>query len=54
MVDTQISYKCGGCGMIKTVPADQKAPSCCGKVMQVTDAAKPGVSSGKEGSCCSS
>jgi hypothetical protein len=51
MVDTQTTYKCGACGMTKTVPADQKAPTCCGKVMQQTAAQKPGES--KEGSCCS-
>ena len=40
------------CGMTKTVDADQKVPSCCGKEMQKTEASKPGESKGK-GSCCS-
>lgn len=53
MVETKTTYKCGSCGMSKTVAADQKAPSCCGKEMQKTAATKPGESSGKEGSCCS-
>ena len=52
MVETKTSYKCSACGMTKTIPAEQKAPTCCGKVMQVTAAPKPGES--KEGSCCSS
>ena len=51
MVDTQSSYKCVACGMTKTIPAEQKAPTCCGKVMQKTALLKPGE--GKEGSCCS-
>jgi DNA-directed RNA polymerase subunit RPC12/RpoP len=51
MVETQTSYKCSACGMTKTIPTDQKAPSCCGKVMQKTAAEEPGKS--KEGSCCS-
>ncbi len=51
MVETKISYKCSDCGMTKTLPADQKAPTCCGKVMQETAALKPGESKG--GSCCS-
>lgn len=53
MVETQTSYKCVACGMTKTVPADQKAPSCCGKEMQKTAAPKSGENKGKEGSCCS-
>ena len=53
MVDTQISYKCSACGMTKTVDADQKVPSCCGKEMQKTAPPKPGESKSKEGSCCS-
>lgn len=51
MVETKTSYKCSACGMIKTIPADQKAPTCCGKVMQKTAPQKPEDS--KEGSCCS-
>ncbi len=51
MVETKTSYKCSACGMTKTIPADQKAPSCCGKVMQITTPQKPGES--KKGSCCS-
>ena len=51
MTETKMSYKCSTCAMIKTIPADQKAPTCCGKVMLVTDPQKPGES--KEGSCCS-
>ncbi len=50
MVETQISYKCNACGMTKTVSAEQKAPTCCGKVMQETGPQKSGDS--KEGSCC--
>ena len=53
MVETNTSYKCTACGMIKTIPSDQKAPTCCGKVMQKTEPQKPGESKGKEGSCCS-
>ena len=53
VVETQTSYKCVACGMTKTVPADQKAPSCCGKEMQKTAAPKSGENKGKEGSCCS-
>lgn len=53
MLETQTSYKCTACGMTKTIPADQKAPSCCGKVMQETEPQKAGESKGKEGSCCS-
>lgn len=52
MLETQTSYKCIACGMTKTVDADQKVPSCCGKEMQKTEASKPGESKGK-GSCCS-
>ena len=52
MVDMKTSYKCTACGMTKTIPADQKAPTCCGKVMQKTAPQKPGESKG--GSCCSS
>ena len=44
MVETQISYKCNACGAIKTIAADQKAPTCCGKVMQETALQKPGES----------
>ena len=51
MVETMTSYKCVACGMIKTIPSDQKVPTCCGKVMQKTELQKPGES--KEGSCCS-
>ena len=51
VVETQTSYECVACGMTKTVAADQKAPSCCGKEMQKTAAPKPGESKGKEGSC---
>jgi len=51
MLETKTSYKCGACGMTKTIPSDQKTPTCCGKTMQVTTAQKPG--DGKEGSCCS-
>lgn len=51
MVETKSSYKCSACGMTKTIPADQKAPTCCGKVMQKTTAQSPGES--KDGSCCS-
>ena len=51
MVETKTSYKCSACGMTKTIPADQKVPTCCGKVMQKTTPQKPGES--KEGSCCS-
>ena len=51
MVANQTSYKCVACGMTKTISSDQKAPSCCGKVMQETAAPKPGESKG--GSCCS-
>ena len=51
MVATQTSYKCSACGMTKTIPSDQKAPNCCGKVMQQVATPKPGES--KEGSCCS-
>ncbi len=51
MVETMTSYKCVACGMIKTIPSDQKAPTCCGKEMQKTEPQKPGES--KEGSCCS-
>lgn len=55
MVETKISYKCSACEMTKTIPADQKAPTCCGKEMQKTTVPqKPGESKGKEGSCCSS
>ncbi len=53
MVATKITYKCSACGMTKTVTADQKAPSCCGKEMQKTAAQEPGEIKGKEGSCCS-
>ena len=53
MVETQTSYTCVACGMTKTVPADQKVPTCCGKDMQKTAAPKPGENKGKEGSCCS-
>ncbi|MEO2090034.1 MAG: hypothetical protein ABGY75_11130 [Gemmataceae bacterium] len=53
MVETQASYKCVTCGMTKTVPGDQKAPSCCGKEMQKTAAPKPGESKATGGSCCS-
>ncbi len=53
MVETKTSYKCSACGMTKTVPADQKAPSCCGKEMQKTEPQKPGESKGQGGSCCS-
>jgi hypothetical protein len=51
MVETMTSYKCVACSMIKTIPSDQKVPTCCGKVMQKTELQKPGES--KEGSCCS-
>jgi len=51
MVETKTTYKCSACGMTKTIPADQKAPTCCGKVMQETTAQESGQS--KEGSCCS-
>jgi hypothetical protein len=51
MVETMTSYKCLACAMIKTIPSDQKAPTCCGKVMQKTEPQKPGES--KESSCCS-
>ena len=51
MVDTKTSYKCSACGMTKTVPADQKAPTCCGKEMQKTAPHESGES--KKGSCCS-
>ena len=53
MVASQTSYKCVACGMTKTVAADQKAPSCCGKEMLKTEPRKLGESKGKEGSCCS-
>lgn len=53
MVVTQTTYKCAACGMVKTIPSDQKAPSCCGKEMQKTAAQVPGESKDKEGSCCS-
>ena len=52
MVATQTSYKCGSCGMTKTVPSDQKVPTCCGKPMQETAPLKPGEA--KEGTCCGS
>lgn len=52
MIDMKTSYKCSDCGMTKTIPADQKAPTCCGKVMQKTAPQKPGDRKG--GSCCSS
>jgi predicted GH43/DUF377 family glycosyl hydrolase len=51
MVETRTSYKCNACGMTKTVPANQSAPNCCGKVMQKTAPQEAGES--KEGSCCS-
>ena len=51
MVETKTSYKCTACGMIKTISSDQKAPTCCGKVMQITEQQKPGESN--KGSCCS-
>jgi len=51
MVETKAGYKCSACGMTKTIAADQKAPTCCGKVMQKTAAQKPGEP--KEDSCCS-
>jgi hypothetical protein len=51
MVATKTTYKCSACRMTKEVPTDQKAPTCCGKVMQETAAQKPGES--KKGSCCS-
>ena len=51
MVETMTSYKCSSCGTIKTIPTDQKVPTCCGSEMQKTAAQKPGES--KEGSCCS-
>ena len=51
MTDTQTSYKCVSCGMTKTIPAEQKAPTCCGKVMQKTALPKSGEST--QGSCCS-
>ena len=50
---TETTYKCAACGMVKTIPSDQQTPSCCGKVMQITEPPKPGESKGKEGSCCS-
>ena len=50
MVETKITYKCSACGMTKTIPTDEKAPTCCGKVMQKTDPQK--LEEGKEGSCC--
>ena len=53
MVETKTSYKCIACGMIKTIPADQKAPACCGREMQTTVPQEPGESKGKEASCCS-
>lgn len=55
MVATQTSYKCSACGMIKAIPSDQKAPTCCGKVMQTTAAQKPGEGKAEENkghSCC--
>ena len=55
MVATQTSYKCSACGMIKTIPADQKAPTCCGKAIQETAAQKPGEGKAEENkghSCC--
>ena len=55
MVETQTSYKCSACGMIKTIPAEQKAPTCCGKVMQVTAPPKSGEDKAGESkghSCC--
>lgn len=51
MVATKTTYKCGSCGMIKTVAAEQKIPSCCGQEMQKTAPQEPGQS--KDGSCCS-
>lgn len=53
MVETQTSYKCVACGMTKTIDADLKAPSCCGKEMQKSEPPKTGEAKGKEGSCCS-
>lgn len=53
MVETQTTYKCSACGMTKTVGADQKIPSCCGKEMQRTEAPSPSEGKGKESSCCS-
>ena len=53
MVATKTTYKCSACRMTKTIPADQKAPSCCGKEMQKSLAQKPGESKDKEGTCCS-
>ena len=53
MVETKTTYKCGSCGMTKTVAAGQNAPSCCGKKMLKTASQEPGESKGKEGSCCS-
>ncbi|MHB8970674.1 MAG: hypothetical protein ACYC3X_13250 [Pirellulaceae bacterium] len=49
MLETQTSYKCNACGAIKTIPADQKAPMCCGKVMQET--ALQNSKEDKKGSC---
>lgn len=51
MVETQTTYKCTACGMIKTVPSNEKAPTCCGKVMQKTAPQQPGEN--QKGSCCS-
>ncbi len=53
MVITKTSYKCAACGMVKTIPSDQKVPSCCGKEMQKSIALESGESKGKESSCCS-
>ena len=53
MVATNTTYKCTACGMTKTVPADQKVPTCCGKEMQKTDSRSAGEAKGKSGTCCS-
>ena len=53
VVETKTIYKCSACGMSKTVPADQKAPTCCGKEMLITDTQAPAESKGDGGSCCS-
>ena len=60
MIETQnqnparASYKCTSCAMVKTVTANETAPTCCGKAMEET--AETGSKAGEshKGTCCSS